>query len=453
MTTSHGMRRRDFLKKTAAVAGGASAFPYIVTSSALGNAESVAASNRITMGCVGVGNQGTNDMRGFLGDERVQVVAVCDVNRESNGYWNNAVGGREPAKRIVEERYGREKASGAYKGCAAYEDFREVMAREDIDTVLLALPDHWHSITVIEAAKAGKDIYGEKPLSLTIGQGRAMSDAVRRYGRIFQTGSQQRSDRNFRRACELVRNGRIGKLHTVRCGLPGGTPDISKQGHRNKPEPVPEGFNYDIWLGPAPWAPYCPARCHVNFRWILDYSGGQVTDWGGHHPDCAQWGMGTEDTGPVEIRNAKGEFPRDGLYNTATEYYFECIYDNGVKLIVSNRERGGLTFEGTEGKVWANRGRHDAEPKSILDSKIGPDEINLYRSSNHFRNFIDCVISRNQPVAPIETAHRSITISHLGNIAMLLGRDLKWDPEKEGFINDDEANRMVWRPMRSPWHL
>jgi predicted dehydrogenase len=447
------MRRRDFLKKTVALATGTSAFPYIVASSALGNAGSAAASNRITMGCVGVGNQGTNDMRGFLGDERVQVVAVCDVNRQSNGYWNNAVGGREPAKRIVEERYGGRSPSGTYKGCGAYEDFRELIVREDIDTVLLALPDHWHSITVIEAAKAGKDIYGEKPLSLTVNEGRVMSDTVRRYGRIFQTGSQQRSDRNFRRACELVRNGRIGKLHTVRCGLPGGTPDISKQGHRNKPEAVPEGFNYDMWLGPAPWAPYCPARCHVNFRWILDYSGGQVTDWGGHHPDCAQWGMGTEDTGPVEIRNAKGEFPRDGLYNTATEYYFECIYDNGVKLIVSNRERGGVTFEGTEGKVWANRGRHDAEPKSILDSKIGPDETNLYRSSNHFRNFIDCVISRNQPVAPIETAHRSITISHLGNIAMLLGRDLRWDPEKEGFINDDEANRMVWRPMRSPWHL
>ncbi|MHC4110970.1 MAG: Gfo/Idh/MocA family protein [Planctomycetota bacterium] len=445
--------RRRFMKKAAGVAAGAIAFPHIIASSALGKAGSTVASNRITMGCIGTGNQGFNDLRGFLRDERVQIVAVCDVNRESKGYWNNKIGGREPARKIVEEHYGRNKGSGAYKGCAAYEDFRELLARDDIDTVLLALPDHWHSISVIESAKAGKDIYGEKPLSLTIVEGRAMSDAVRRYGRVFQTGSQQRSDHNFRRVCELVRNGRIGKLHTVRCGLPGGTPDISKTGHRTKPESVPEGFNYDMWLGPAPWAPYCPARCHVNFRWILDYSGGQVTDWGGHHPDIAQWGMGTEKTGPVEIKNAKGKFAKDGLYNTAQEFYFECIYKNGVKLIVSNKERGGVTFEGTEGRAWANRGRHEVNPKSLNNTVIGQDEIHLYRSNNHSRNFIDCVISRKEAVAPIETAHRSITIGHLGNIAMLLGRDLKWDPDNERFLRDDEANRMLWRPMRSPWNL
>ena len=453
MSNERCFTRRRFLSRTAGIVGGAAAFPYIVPSSALGGEGSVAASNRITMGCIGTGNQGINDLRGFLGDKRVQVVAVCDINRESSGYWNNRIGGREPARRIVEQRYAKDKESGKYKGCDTYVEFREVIAREDIDALLIALPDHWHSIPVIEAARAGKDIYGEKPLSLTIAEGRAMSDAVRRYNRVFQTGSQQRSDRNFRRACELVRNGRIGKLHTVRCGLPGGNPDYSKMGRRNKLEAVPEGFDYERWLGPAPWAPYCPARCHVNFRWILDYSGGQLTDWGGHHPDCAQWGMGTERTGPVQIINAKGKFPRDGLYNTATEYYFECIYKNGVKLVVSNRERGGVTWEGTEGKVRANRGRHDAEPKSLLQTVIGPDEIHLYESKNHFRNFIDCVISRKEPVAPIETAHRSITISHLGNIAMRLGRDLRWDPDGERFVNDAEADRMLVRSMRSPWHI
>ncbi len=445
--------RRGFLKKVAGFTGAVSIFPYIVPSSALGKAGKVAPSNRITMGCIGTGNQGINDLRSFLRDERVQITAVCDVNRQSVGYWNNGVGGREPARRIVEEHYARNKESGTYKGCATYEDFREVIGREDIDVVLIALPDHWHSIPVIEAAKAGKDIYGEKPLSLTIPEGRAMSDAVKQYGRVFQTGSQQRSDHNFRRACELVRNGRIGKLHTVRCGLPGGTPDISKTGHRTKPEPVHEGFNYEMWLGPAPYAPYCPARCHVNFRWLLDYSGGQVTDWGGHHPDIAQWGMDTEKTGPVEIKNVKGLFAKDGFYNTANEFYFECIYKDGVKLIVSNKERGGVTFEGTEGRIWADRGRHDARPKSLLESVIGPNEIHLYRSDNHSRNFIDCVISRKEPVAPIETAHRSITISHLGNIAMRLERDLKWDPDKEQFINDEQADRMMSRSMRSPWHL
>jgi len=453
MNCREHISRRNFLKRTSVVAGAVVTFPYIVPSSALGKAGSVAPSNRIVMGCIGTGNQGFNDLRNFLRNERVQITAVCDVNRESAGYWDNRIGGREPARRIVEEHYARAKESGTYKGCTAYEDFREVIGRSDIDVVLIALPDHWHSIAVIEAAKAGKDIYGEKPLSLTVPEGRAMCNSVQRYGRVFQTGSQQRSDHNFRRACELVLNGRIGKLHTVKCGLPGGTPDISKMGHRTKPEPVPEGFNYDRWLGPAPYAPYCPARCHVNFRWLLDYSGGQVTDWGGHHPDIAQWGMGTEKTGPVEIKNAKGVFAKDGFYNTAKEFYFECIYKNGVKLIVSNKERGGVTFEATEGRVWADRGRHDARPKSLLNSVIGPDEINLYRSDNHSRNFIDCVISRKEPVAPIETAHRSITISHLGNIAMRLERDLKWNPEKEYFINDDGANRMLSRAMRSPWHL
>ncbi|MGA2592498.1 MAG: Gfo/Idh/MocA family oxidoreductase [Bryobacteraceae bacterium] len=434
------MNRRSFLKTAPALA-------------ALGGRGAVAASDRVTMGVIGTGNQGTNDLWDLLEDERVQVVAVCDVNRESPGYWDGAIAGREPARQIVEWTYAREKRSGAYKGCAAYEDFRQLLARTDIDAVLIALPDHWHSIPVIEAARAGKDIYGEKPLSLTIAEGRAMSDAVRQYKRIFQTGSQQRSDARFRRACELVRNGRIGKLQTVRCGLPGGTPDLAKTGNRRDPEPVPEGFNYDFWLGPAPEAPYAPARCLVNFRWILDYSGGNITDWGGHHPDIAQWGMNTESTGLIEIRNAKGEFAKDKLWNTATSFYFECTYENGVTLIVSNQERGGVTFEGSEGWVWVTRGAIDAHPKSLLESAIGPDEIHLYRSDNHFRNFIDCVLSRKEPIAPIETAHRSITIGHLGNISLRLGRDLKWDPVKEAIISDEEANRMLSRPMRPPWKI
>jgi predicted dehydrogenase len=405
------------------------------------------------MGVIGTGNQGTSDMHGFLGDRRVQVVAICDVNRKSSGYWDNTVRGWEPAKEAVEKYYSEHSAQGTYRGCDVYTDFRRLLARKDIDAVLIAVPDHWHAILVIEAAKAGKDIYCEKPLSLTIADGRAMSNTVHKYGRVFQVGSQQRSDWNFRRACELVRNGRIGKLQTVKCGLPGGTPDFAQMAHRKKPEPVPEGFDYDMWLGPAPYAPYCPARCHVDFRWILDYSGGQITDWGGHHPDIAQWGMDTEKTGPVEIRSAKGKYATDILWNTAIEFYFECIYKNGVKLIVSSSARGGVAFEGTEGWVWCNRGAIDAKPKSLLSSVIGPNEINLYRSDDHHRNFIDCVISRKEPIAPVETAHRSITIGHLGNIAIKLGRDLKWDPDKEAFIGDDEANRELSRPKRSPWRV
>ncbi len=446
--------RRQFLKTGSAITLGALTAPSIIPSSALGAGDAIAASKRITLGVIGAGNQGTNDMREFLRDERVQIVAVCDLNKESAGYWNGAMAGREPGRRIVEKYYADKSPSGTYKGCATYTDFRELLARPDIDAVLVATPDHWHAIPAISAAIAGKEIYCQKPLSLTIREGRAMSDAVRKYKRIFQTGSQQRSDPNFRRACELVRNGRIGKLQTVKVGLPSGRPDFGKTGDRKKPEPIPDGFDYNFWLGPAPDAPYAPARCHVNFRWIYDYSGGQVTDWGGHHPDCAQWGMGTERTGPVEIRNAKGVFPPDELWNTATEFYFEAIYKNGVKMIISDKLRGGVTFEGSEGSVWANRGKHEATPKSLLDTVIGPNEIHLYESKNHYRNFIDCVISRKEPAAPCEVAHRSITICHLGNIAMRLGREvLKWDPDKEQILGDPEAARMLSREYRSPWKL
>jgi predicted dehydrogenase len=448
MTRHSRITRRRFLGQATVAA------PLFVSSAALGLEDKPAASQRISLGVIGTGNQGFNDMRGFLGDPRVQIVAVCDVNRESPGYWNGAVAGREPGRRLVEDHYAAAKKSGTYKGCDAYVDFRQMLDRKDIDAVLICTPDHWHAIPVLLAAKAGKDIYCQKPLSLTIAEGRAMSDAVKKYQRVFQCGSQQRSDANFRRACELVRNGHIGKLHTVRCGLPGGRPDFGKTGDHKQPEKVPDGFEFDLWLGPAPRAEYAPARCHVNFRWIYDYSGGQVTDWGGHHPDCAQWGMGTDRTGPIEIRNARAVFPPDPLWNTATEFSFEAIYQNGVKLIISNKEKGGVTWEGSDGSVWANRGTHDANPKSILDAKIGDDGVHLYQSSNHYRNFIDCVLSRKETAAPVEVAHRSITICHLGNIAMRLGREtLKWDPDKEQIVGDAEAAKMLSRPYRDPWKL
>ena len=425
------------------------AAPEIVPASALGRGGAVAPGSRITMGFICTGNQGIGDMRSFLKDPRVQVVAVCDVNRESTGYWNGAVGGREPARRIADEAY----ADGANPGsCAAYGDYRDLLARADIDAVEIATPDHWHAIQVVEACRAGKDVYCQKPLSLAVYEGRAMANAVRDHGRVLQTGSQQRSDPHFLRACELVRNGRIGKLQTVRCGLPGGRPDLGKTGDRKRPEPVPDGFDYDMWLGPAPSKPYAPARCHVNFRWILDYSGGQVTDWGGHHPDCAQWGMGTDYTGPVEIRNARGSFPPDELWDTATEFYFEAVYANGVTMIVSDKERSGVTWEGDGGWVWANRGKHEASSEEILQSEIGDDEIHLYRSNDHFVNFIDCVITRAETAAPAEVAHRSITITQLGNIAMLLGRQsLKWDPETETIAGDTAASGMLRREYRAPW--
>jgi predicted dehydrogenase len=438
------MHRRDFLKSTAAFAS---------ATTAARAQDRPSASNRITMGVIGTGNQGTGDMKNFLTDERVQVVAVCDLNKESPGYWDGAIAGREPARVLVEWHYARAKRSGIYKGCNAYEDFRDLLARKDIDTVLIAVPDHWHSIPVIDAARAGKDIYGEKPLSLTISEGRAMVNTVKSSNRVFQCGSQQRSDVRFRKACEIVRNGGIGKLETVLVGLPGGTPDFGHTRDRQDPEPVPEGFNYEMWLGPAPEAPYAPARCHVNFRWILDYSGGQITDWGGHHPDIAQWGMGTELTGPAAIRNGQAQWAKEKIWNTAVDYYFEAHYASGVVMIVSSRLRGGVTFQGSEGSVWVNRGAIEATPLSLLDWQPKENDIHLYRSDNHARNFIDCVISRKETAAPIEQAHRSITIAHLGNISLRLGRDLHWDPAQEQIIGDESANQMLSRPMRKPWSI
>jgi len=453
-TKSAEHSRRGFLRTSLQGMATGLAFPTIVPASVMGLGGRVAPSNRVTLAVIGTGNQGFNDIGSFLSDERVQIVAVCDVNRESAGYWDDKVGGRDPAKRKVEQHYATHKPSGTYRGCDACVDFRELLGRGDIDAVEVSTPDHWHAIPVIEACKARKDIYCQKPLALTIPEGRAMSYAVAKHHVVFQTASQQRSDYHFRRACELVRNGRIGDLKTVRVGLPGGRPDLAKTADRKRFEPVPQGFEYNTWLGPAPDAPYAPARCHVNFRWIFDYSGGQVTDWGGHHPDCAQWGMGTEQTGPIEIRNVKGDFPPDPLWNTATDFHFQAVYENGVTMIISNKNRMGVTFEGTKGTIYANRGQHTADPKSILDSRIGPGEIHLYKSDDHFRNFIDCVISRGPTAAPVEVAHRSITICHLGNIAMRLGRkSLRWDPRSEQILGDDEASKMLGQPYRDPWKL
>ncbi len=409
------VNRREFLK----AAGVAVALPAIVPSSVFG---ADAPSNRITVGCIGVGGQGSGNMRNFSRRRESQVVAVCDVDAAHS----------ERAARSV----GLDSKS-------SYRDFRDLLARDDIDAGSVATPDHWHVPTSIAAVRLGKDVYCEKPLTLTIAEGRKLADEVKRYGRVFQTGSQQRSGSEFRRACELVVNGRIGKLHTMRVGISGNNRKCEPTW---TPEPVPEGFDYDLWLGPAPWEPYHTQRCHYQFRFILEYSGGQMTNWGAHHLDIAQWGNQADDTGPVEIRG-KGEFPKTGLFTTALNAEVEYTYANGVKMFLSRG--GGTRFEGTEGWIYVNRGKLQAEPASILDSKIGSDEIRLYESRSHSQNFLDCIKSRKDPICSAEIGHRSSTVCHLGNIAMLLDRPLKWDPEAEQFINDDEANRMTWRPRRA----
>jgi predicted dehydrogenase len=443
MTIPARCPRRRFLK-AAALAVGA---PYVTPSSVLGDETRPAPSDRITMGCIGLGGRGTVNMRTFLGRSDVQILAVCDVDAGSTRYEDAWHRGMEPAKATIEEKYAAQKEAGAYKGCASYTDFREVLARADIDAVCIATPDHWHGPIVVLAAKAGKDIYCEKPLSLTIGDGRAMVDAVTRYARVFQCGSQRRSDPKCRQSCELVRNGRIGKLHTVRVTLPGGHWLRSNASKTFTPEPIPEGFDFEMWLGPAPWAPYTFNRCHWNWRWNRDYSGGMVTDWGAHYIDMAHWGMGTEDTGPVEIEG-KGDFPGVGeLWNTATSFAFECQYANGVKMTVKSGG-GGVRFEGTDGWVDLAGGTNlPAGAKAVIE----PGDLRLYESRDQHGNFIECVKSRARTAAPVDVAHRSITPAHLGNIAMLLGRKLKWDPAQEHFVGDATANAMLSRPYRAPW--
>jgi predicted dehydrogenase len=378
----------------------------------------------------------------------VQVVALCDVDEGSRRYERGWHRGLAPAKESTERHYAAQRRAGTYKGCDTYTDFRELLARDDIDTVNVATPDHWHGPIVVAAARAGKDIYCQKPLSLTLGDGKAMVEAVRRYGRVFQCGSQRRASAGCRHACELVRSGRAGKLHTVRVGLPGGH---SNPGYTmgEEPMPVPEGFHYDRWLGPAPYAPYTHRRCHWTFRWIYDYSGGQVTDWGAHYIDMAHWGMGADLTGPVEVVG-EGTFPEHGvLWNTATAFHFECTYASGVKLIVSSSGHG-VRWEGSNG--WIDLGGR-SDPAVLAAEPLGPNDVQLYRSSSIYTNFVECVKSRRPTAAPVEVAHRSISVAHLGNIAMWLRRKVRWDPEREQFVNDPEAARLMQREKRQPWRL
>ena len=450
--------RRGFLKKSVVAVAGMGSFPYFVSSSALGKAGHVPPSGRIAMGSIGVGGMGTNNMRAFLTQPDVQVVAVCDVTRASNEYghwykkgWQGAWFGREPARKIVDDHYARKNPSGRNKSCTAYNDFRELLARDDIDAVCITTPDHWHAIPAIMAASTGRHIYCEKPMSLTVAEGRAMAEAVRRHGVIFQTGTQRRSSQQYRFVCELIRNGRIGRLQRVVATI--GSNNKVAPAKDWKPMPVPEWLDYDLWLGPAPWVPYHKDRCLYTFRFGLDYSGGQTTNLGAHAIDIVQWANGTDDTGPVEVEDLGGEFPKDGLFTTATKVHFRARYANGVELICKTQDGGPFLFEGTEGRIQIQRDQPTFEPESLKTSVIGPNEIHLYKSNDHHRNFIDCVKAHRETAAPVEVGHRSVTICHLGNIAMTLKRKLRWDPDKERFINDEPANRMLERSMRSPWHL
>ena len=365
----------------------------------------------------------------------MQVVAVCDVD----------AGHRRGAQELVHAAYGG-------TGCAAYNDFYQVLQRDDVDTVLIATPDHWHAFIAIEAAKAGKDIYCEKPISLTIAEGRAVADTMKRYGTVYQSGTQRRSIACFRFAVDIARRGMLGELRTLHCYYHNG-PTCPPQ----RPQPVPQGFDYDRWLGPAPYEAYTPRRCHGSFRWLYDYSGGQLTDLGAHFADLAQWANDSQDTGPVEYEG-RAEFPRDGLFNTPVKFGVVATYADGVRMVIHDETepgRGprGNKFVGTDGWVSVDdTGKVTASRNAILRELNAAQQGYAYMMGHH-RDFLDCVKTRATPIAPPEVAHRSTTTCHIANIALRLGRKLRWDPKAERFVGDVEADRMMARATRSPWTL
>ncbi len=430
---SRKIDRRSFIKSGLA-AGAAASFPYFAKPVRVFG-DNVNPSEKITVASIGLNWMGMGNLNNFLGKKDVQVVAVCDVDDAH----------LKKAEDAVNSHYGN-------KDCKTYKDFRELLQRDDIDVIVQSCPDHWHGVISVMALDAGKDVYGEKPLTRTLKEGRAICDAVERNSSVWQTGSWQRSRHNFRHAAQIVRNGWIGEVKKVEVGLPSGY-------YARKDETLqkaPQGLDYDMWLGPAPYEPYCPARVHVNWRWHLDYGGGQLMDWVGHHVDIAHWGLGMDRTGPVKVE-AEGTFPEKGLWNAPMTFKLKTKYKNGLEMTVAGGHpgiRGGTKWYGENGRwVWVTRNGFDANPKSLLTRNFKPDDVHLYKSDDHVGNFIDCVKTRQETITPAEVAHRSASVGHLGLISILTSRKINFDPETEKIIGDKKASRLLSRPMRGPWKI
>lgn len=451
--------RRQFLKKSLVGISGALAMPVIVPSSVFGKN---APSNSINIGQIGFGRIAmSHDLPETMKNDIARVIAVSDVDSKR----------MRKGKRFVEEWYSKKKGKKSYVDVKVYQDFRQMLQRPDIDAVIISTPDHWHAQPAIQAALAGKDVYLQKPASLTIEEGRKMSDIVHRTGRIFQQGSQQRSLDpwpQFHRACELVRNGRIGEVHTIYIGLPG-----DPSGPEMPEMQVPENLDYDMWLGSTPSVYYTEKGVHPqnDFSrpgWLRreQFGAGMITGWGAHHIDTAHWGMGTEYTGPIEVE-ASAEFPKSGLWNVHGKFKVRAKYANGVTMHISGDYPNGVKFEGSDGWIFVTRGKPvtssdpvsnnkggkslDASDPKILDSVIGPDEVHLYESPEQHRNWLESILSRRQTVAPAEIGHRSCSTCLVSHIAMKLDGKLYWDPLHERFHNNDAANAMLSRPQRYPW--
>jgi len=414
---SHPGRRRFFFQAGAAGLG---------LLGSIGRARAIPPSERVRVGMIGVGNQGMNNLRAFLGD----VVAVADVD----------AGRLARAKAVVE-------MVGGGKPCDASGDFRRLLDRKDIDAVVVTTPDHWHALATVLACEAGKDVYCEKPLGLTVAEGRAMVAAARRSARIVQTGSQQRSDPRFRLARDLVRSGAIGDVDRVEVGLPG----VNFRGPAVADSSAPPGLDYDFWLGPAPVRPYNAHRVHYDFRFFWDYSGGQLTNWGAHHLDIVQWALGRDDSGPAAVEGTAAYHPRKWFEVPAT-FDLTYTYADGPAVSCGQRYREGVTFRGRSGTLFVTRGQIESDPPEILRQALA-DGAPTTAGKSHAADWIDGIKARRPTVADVAIGHRSATVCHLGNIALRLGRKVEWDPAREAIVGDAEAQAMLSRPSRSPWSL
>jgi predicted dehydrogenase len=445
MSNDRKMTRRHALRLGAVAA----AAPLFIPARLLG---AEAPSKQITLGCIGVGWMGEGNMNSFLGQKDCRVLAIADVDEEH-------------LKKAVE------KVNGTYKNkdCKGYRDFRELLARGDIDAVCISTPDHWHAVTAVEAARAKKDIYCEKPLSHTFAEGVAMVEAVQKNQRVWQTGSWQRSQANFRQGVELVLNGYLGKVKRVEVGLPSGHADFNGTGNKAPDSDAPKTVDYDFWVGPAPWMAYNVCHFHKNWRWNYNFGGGQLMDWIGHHNDIAHWGLSStkygvgpdDQIGPLEV-SSTAEFPGPlAVWNTATKYRVECKYPNDITLIIAGGHgdiKGGTKWIGEHGWVWVDRGKFETSDPHWKEEIAKREEkkdlqVLLKVSPGHQREFLDCIKSRETTLTPVAVAHRSQTPGHLGTIAATVGRKLKWDAAKQEIVDDPQAAQLLARALRSPWHL
>jgi len=452
------MGRRDFLKNSSAVMAGTIILPTIVPSTVFGKN---APSNKINIAQIGFGRIAKgHDLAETLKFDEARIIAVADLDS------NRVIKGKE----FIEDYYAKKTGSKDAVNVKTYGDYREMLLNKDIDAVMISTPDHWHSQPAIEAALAGKDVYLQKPTSLTIAEGRMLVDVVKRKGTILQVGTQQRAMPQFRIAAELVRNGRIGKLHTVKIGLPG-----DPSGTEAPEMPVPKNLNYDMWLGSTPEVYYTEMRVHPQNSltdrpgWLRceQFGAGMITGWGQHHFDSAAWGMDTEYTGPISI-NSMAQFPKSGLWNVHGEFIAVAEYKNGITMITSGGYPNGIRYEGSEGWIFVTRGDYtasasdpvsasksskalDASDPKILSSIIKENEIHLYKIDNQHGNWLDCIKTRKAPISPVEIGHRACSICLITHISMKLGRKLDWNPETEMFVKDDEANKMLSRSQRFPY--